>query len=95
MFSIPTDKLLHAFAGAVVMALAMSALSLGQAFGVLLGAAAAKEVYDFGANLYATMRHYPETHDVDPIDFLATVAGGWLFMVASALLRMAMAGGAQ
>lgn len=74
---IPKDKQLHLLAGASI------ALLIGFFFGAIYGfiaaviAGAAKEwLYDYYMNKYNEKKGLPDSHDVDPKDFMWTCIGG-------------------
>lgn len=80
--TLPADKCEHVIGGALAgVAVAAACCFAGypqfSRIGAIVGAAVAgalKEAWDWYENRTALVR----THDVDPYDFLATVAGGLL-----------------
>lgn len=72
---IALDKLAHALAGAVIAALANP---FGAQWAILaaLVLGIAKEAFDYLANAHADSQGLPAEHNVDPVDFAWTLAGG-------------------
>lgn len=83
--NIPRDKLLHFVAGALSGALVLGVVHISglptHAWQSLAGAAVAgagKEAYDWWRN----RKSETPRHEMDPLDFLATLAGGVLVAIA-------------
>lgn len=80
------DKANHFIAGVIAgdlaaLACVLAGLPQFSRMGALVGAALAglaKEVYDWYTNRQAIASGALPTHDVDPYDFVATLAGGVL-----------------
>jgi multisubunit Na+/H+ antiporter MnhB subunit len=66
---------------------AASAPGVGFVASVIAGAA--KEAVDFVVNAYREAHGKPQTHDVDPLDFLATALGGLFVAVPITMLVLA------
>lgn len=81
-----TDKLIHALCGALVFAMTLPHIGWGLAFVAVMVAALTKEAYDGAMNLYDNRMHRVSTHDVDAMDFIWTVGGGWVAMMAQSLV---------
>lgn len=80
---LPQDKANHLLYGAAI-ALAASVF-VNPIVGLIAAgvAGAAKEALDWYQNKKRVATGYPPNHDVDPFDFLATLAGGALVYAAS------------
>ena len=93
MKMIPQDKANHALAGLVIGLMAAGLVattghpSMAGATGLVAAAATGvlKEAADWWSNRRARAQGQPEQHGVEPLDALATAAGGMAVYVAWAI----------
>lgn len=73
---IPQDKANHAVYGAVIFNIALPFTSALLALAAVAALAVAKEAVDWLRNRRARQAGLPAPHGVEPLDALATLAGG-------------------
>lgn len=77
------DKLLHLLVGQFLFCLLLPYMSPLQAFKAVIVVALAKEAFDYGSNVYRRRHGLLAQHTVDPLDFLATIAGPLAYRLAA------------
>jgi hypothetical protein len=88
MNKLPRDKLLHIAAGVLIfLTVAIAWAPRPAAIAVLVIGASKELLWDSINNYLRQRKALPPNHDVDPWDFLATVAGGMLAWLAFAAYR--------